>query len=162
MSRKVMIPFDGTRTSEDVLQVLERWLRCGQVREAIFVRVERPVPSVAVDYPLPEQEVVNANAQLTRDAQRYLETVSREVNWNNVPHRNVVLLGESIPTLARYAEEEDVDVVMIAVEVHHGLSRLLHRSAERVLRAFSVPVLLLGQPVGASDDGGMHKVRTAA
>jgi UDP-glucose 4-epimerase len=44
------------------------------------------------------------------------------------------------------AEETGVDLVLIASEKQHGFARLLHQSADRLLRAFSVPALVFGQP----------------
>jgi len=146
MSRKVLVPFDGSKAAEDVLQVLDRWLICGQISEAILVRVERPVPDVVVDYVLPIQQVINANAEIVLEAQAYLEKISGLINWHGAAHRSIVLLGEPTTTLARLAEEEGVDVVMVAVEVRRGLNRFLHYSAERALHAFNVPVLMLGEP----------------
>lgn len=43
-------------------------------------------------------------------------------------------------------QAEAVDVVMVAMEVRHGLNRLLHESAEHVMLVFKVPVLMLGEP----------------
>ena len=146
MFRKVMVPLDGSKVAEEALQVLDQRLACGQVSEAILARVERPAADVALDYLLPADVVAAANERTIEEARHYLEETSRSIEWNGVAHRSVAMLGDPAPTLSQLAEREGVDLVLTAVEKRRGLRGLLSRGADRLLRAFTVPVLVLGQP----------------
>ena len=150
MFHKVLIPLDGSKVAEESIEVLRQWLASGQIREALLVRVDRPTPEAVVDYVLPAEIVAASNGKKLDDARRYLDEVSRSIDWNGVAHRSLATLGEPTPTLAQLAEEERVDLVLTAVETRRGVHHLLRSSANRVLRAFSVPVLVLGEPPKAS------------
>jgi len=142
MFNKVLVPLDGSYAGEQALRVLREWLDCGRITEAILARVERPSPEVVMDYVLPAEQVVDANERTIRDARRYLDEISRRIDWKGVAHREIALLGEPIPTLVRLAEREGVDLVLTAQQKGERAGRLQWVSG-RVLRAFSVPVLEL-------------------
>jgi nucleotide-binding universal stress UspA family protein len=151
MTNKVLIPLDGSKTAEQALELLKQWLVSGQVSEVILTRVEPPTPEVVVDYPLPIESVLAANDEKIRRAQDYLDEISGCIDWRGVAHRSVVRLGDPIATLARLAREQHADLVLTAVEKRRGLRALGHASADRILRAFSIPVLVLGQSGPAAE-----------
>jgi len=154
MTNKVLIPLDGRKPAEQVLELLRQWLVSGQVSEVVLARVEPPTPEVVVDYVLPAEIVLAANEKKIREAQLYLDQITGCIDWNRVAHRTVVLLGEPVPTLARLAEREHVDLVLTALEKPRGIGRILRKGADRILRSFSVPVLVLGQPATALAGAG--------
>jgi nucleotide-binding universal stress UspA family protein len=145
MANKVFIPLNGNKEAEQALELLKQWLACGQVSEVILARVEPETPVVALDYPLPTEAVLAADDKKIREAQSYLDEITARVDWRGVAHRSIVRLGDPTPTLARLAEEQKVDLVIASIEKPRGLRLLGRKNADRLLRAFSVPVLVLSQ-----------------
>ncbi len=89
--------------------------------------------------------VTGAAALDTHPAEETLEVWRTDAEARAaVPVRARVLLGDPALELARYAADEDVDLLVVGTHGRSGLSRLVVGSvAERVLRHAPVPVLVV-------------------
>jgi nucleotide-binding universal stress UspA family protein len=109
------------------------------------------------DLPLPVAESYAPLGVLTPEmAQRYGESLRealvaqlREVTASERVHTRVVL-SEGGHTLSKVAEEVGADLLIVGATRHGTLARnLLGTTAERVIRAARVPVLVLREPFHA-------------
>lgn len=109
------------------------------------------------DLPLPVAESYSPLGLLTPEmAQRYgeslreaLEAQVRDTTSSEHVHARVVL-SEGGHTLSAVADELDADLLIVGATRHGTLARnLLGTTAERVIRAAKVPVLVLREPFHA-------------
>jgi nucleotide-binding universal stress UspA family protein len=63
-----------------------------------------------------------------------------------------ILIGRPADRLADYADNNNVDLILMATHGRSGVSRWVRGSvADRILRAASVPVLMIRAPGTATD-----------
>ncbi|WP_335999056.1 universal stress protein [Halorientalis halophila] len=86
-------------------------------------------------------EVVDA---LVSEGERIVEAVEERADERGVTVRTAVLQGDPSATIADYASEYDVDLVVMPTKGRSGLERVLLGSVtERVISSTPVPVLVL-------------------
>jgi nucleotide-binding universal stress UspA family protein len=84
-----------------------------------------------------KEELTSAQSQLSQ----VLPTVPA------VNYRHVLLSGSPVPELLQFADEHDVDLIVMGSHGRSGLSRLILGSvAEGVMRKAKCPVLVVKQP----------------
>jgi nucleotide-binding universal stress UspA family protein len=77
-------------------------------------------------------------------AHGYLERVAARVGEHGIPVQVVTVEGRPAMEITRYAEENQVDLIVLSTRGESGLSRWLMGSvADRVARGAKVPVLLV-------------------
>jgi len=77
-------------------------------------------------------------------ASEYLERVAAGLHNQDIQFRVVMLEGRPYEEIIRFAESEQVDLIVICTRGHSGFSRWLMGSvAERVTRGVHIPVLLV-------------------
>lgn len=148
MYQKIMVPLDGSELAECVLPHVEGFITQCQVQTIVFVRVlEAVTPAVAGEYAINVEEMENREAARKAAAEEYLtETVGRMAPGDTALEK-VVLVGRAADKLAEYAEANDVDLILMATHGRSGVSRWVRGSvADRILRAASVPVLMIRAP----------------
>jgi nucleotide-binding universal stress UspA family protein len=75
---------------------------------------------------------------------KYLESVIVRVQEQDVPAQLVIQEGRPHMKITRYAEENQIDLIVMCTHGQSGLSRWLMGSvADRVARGARVPVLLV-------------------
>ena len=80
-------------------------------------------------------------------AAEYLKEVVSRLKQNGVKYRVEVLVGNVADRLVDYAEDNDINLILIATHGRSGVSRWVRGSiADRILRAAGVPVLMLRAP----------------
>jgi nucleotide-binding universal stress UspA family protein len=169
MSRKILIPLDGSAFSRSALEVLERFfppdnfaltlLQVAPEPEGLVGHPPRPVLSSAWTDPMPpsprdvelsrhpiyaDQRRENVRSQVLDELRGDLEALKAagyEVSAQ-------VRFGEPAQEIIDCADEEEMDLIVMATHGRSGVSRLLLGSvAEKVLRHAPVPVVLL-RPTG--------------
>ena len=79
-----------------------------------------------------------------RLVQEYLESIAARVEEQGVPVRAVTVDGRSHQEIIRFAESNQIDLIVISSRGASGLSRWLMGSvADRVVRGARMPVLLV-------------------
>ncbi len=77
-------------------------------------------------------------------AREYLERASTGIHERGIQLRMVITEGRPYEEIIRFAETEQVDLIVICTRGHSGFSRWLMGSvADRVTRWVSIPVLLV-------------------
>ena len=110
--------------------------------ELTLVHVRAPPPPAASDVLVSSRGVAEIEAHR---AEETLEVWRSDAETRAaLPVRARMLLGDPALEIARFADEEGIDLVVLGTHGRSGLSRLLLGSvAERVLRHAPVPVLVI-------------------
>jgi nucleotide-binding universal stress UspA family protein len=146
MYKKIMVPLDGSGLAECVLAHVEAVSKGSQPDEIVFVRVVEPLPRGRVSAPFGE-DLKRLESEDREKAQGYLEGIVRGLHSDGIEVRAEVIIGKAAEELATYAEENQVDLIVMATHGHSGPSRWVFGSvAERILRSACVPVLMVRAP----------------
>ena len=85
-------------------------------------------------------------------AERYLNRIARRLEKKNIPVRTGVLVGNPAEEIISIIDELEVDLVLMATHGRSGVGRWAFGSvADKVLRASSVPVLMVRAADSTSD-----------
>jgi nucleotide-binding universal stress UspA family protein len=88
------------------------------------------------------------NSTLMREARGNLERLVSEQVPDGLPTEAVVLNGDAVEEIIRYANDVRADLIVMATHGRAGLSHILMGStAEHIIRKASCPVLTLKQPM---------------
>jgi nucleotide-binding universal stress UspA family protein len=153
---KVLIPLDGSATSQQMLAVIGRFFPPTAV-ELTLLHVLSPHLNPGADAAVSERErflsaaprgpVPDSRAAWAADQQRAWE----DLDTAAVPLRRAgyvvaidVRAGSPVEEIVRYVPEQQIDLIAMATHGRHGLRKLLLGSvAEEVLRCASVPLLVV-------------------
>ncbi len=156
MYPKIMVPLDGSELAECVLPHVETIGNGCGVKEVVFVRVAEsaylPVGTLsdggAIFSQLDAEQARKRIDEVSRsNAKDYLEQVVGWVHLGGVKVQTQVLTGKANESLAEYATNNDVDLIVIATHGRSGVSRWVWGSvADRILRSACVPVMMVRAP----------------
>ncbi len=106
--------------------------------EIIIVNVHKPIPKLPtprVDSPEVVFDVSAYEAEVIKDAEQNLATLSSSILDDDREARLVVRLGRPAQEILKVAEEENVDAICIATHGRTGLAHIVFGSvAQRVVR----------------------------
>jgi len=154
MYRKIIAPLDGSKLAECALPHLEELAKALKPEEIVLISVTE---RIAGRTRAPEMgELAHASSvapvpvevgKLQRQAERYLERIARRMESKGIKARTEVLLGSPAEEIVHYAEENAVDLIVMASHGRSGPSRWAFGSvADKVFRASCVPVLMIRAP----------------
>ncbi len=148
MYRHIMVPLDGSELAECVLPhvaVLTKTCEGGKVS---FVRVVVPLPLYETGrYRIPADERQRWEDDGMKEARKYLDQIVKQTKYDNVTTQSVVLYGKVDDELIKFANENEVDLIVIASHGRSGPSRWIWGSvADRILRSACVPVMIVRAP----------------
>ena len=148
MYQKIMVPLDGSELAECVLPHVEAIAGGCQVKDIIFVRVVEPLHlRGGVETGFSPEERQRLEAESMDVARNYLNQVISRSKYDEIGARSEVLFGTVTDTLADYAENNDIDLIIIATHGRSGISRWVWGGvADRLLRSACVPVLIVRAP----------------
>jgi nucleotide-binding universal stress UspA family protein len=163
MFEKVLVPLDGSELAEAVLPHVEELVKRG-VSEIILLRVVR-VPQDSTIAPLyqpslslPGSADDEALARHPIYREKEMETLRSEAEHSLTPAKerlsqvasNIrveVAFGRPARRIVEFAEKEGVDLLVISSHGRTGFGRwVFGGTADRVLRATTIPVLLVRPP----------------
>ena len=152
MYRKIMVPLDGSQLAECALPHVEAITTGCKTANVVFVRVVEPIQLPARlpaqgEFGFQDKDRRQIDEQRKKTAEAYLEkTIQKAALGETVPVYEV-LEGSVAETLATWAEQNDVDLVIIASHGRSGVSRWVMGSvADRILRSVCVPVMMIRAP----------------
>lgn len=142
--RKIIFPTDFSHTGDAALRLATSLAREHQAT-LLIVHVEEPPAAYGggeMYYGMPDP--------VTEDLQKMLSEISP--TDAQVPHEHRLITGDPATAIARLAEEENAEMIVMGTHGRTGLLRLLMGSvAEAVVRRAPCPVLTLKQP---HEEGG--------
>jgi nucleotide-binding universal stress UspA family protein len=143
METRILVPLDGSRLAE---QALPYAMTLGKRLPAELVLF------CAISIPSDVQEALDKAGlrpdplyeQLEIEASEYLEALSHVLSKSDLSFSPVVLRSLAADAIVEYAEQRDIQFIVMASHGYSGLKRWTHGSvAERVLQSAPVPVLLV-------------------
>ena len=145
MYQKIMVPLDGSELAECVLPHVEAFISQCQIQTIVFVRVlEAITPAVAGEYAINVEDLENREANRKASAEEYLKEIMKRMEPGETRLEKEVLIGRPADKLADYADNNHVDLILMATHGRSGVSRWVRGSvADRILRSASVPVLMV-------------------
>ena len=141
MYKRILLPLDGSTLAEQALpHAIVQAERFGA--ELILLKVLEPLREVVG---IPPRAAVKQAEELTNTlAREYLESVAAGIREHDIPVRVVTIEGRPRVEIVRFAETNQVDLIVICTRGLSGVSRWLMGSvADRVVRGASIPVLLV-------------------
>jgi nucleotide-binding universal stress UspA family protein len=149
MYKKILVTLDGSELSECVIPHLEKFRKGFPESEIILLRVVEPVDSTVAahaDVISPEQWKARENAMVV-DAANYLTQVAGRLDQGGARVHSNVITGRVEDRITDYANEEKVDLIIMATHGRSGVSRWVRGSvADKVLRMAHIPVLMVRAP----------------
>jgi nucleotide-binding universal stress UspA family protein len=140
MYNRILLPLDGSAIAEQALPHAIALAQRFQA-ELILLRILEPLAEKLGM----TGEIVKYAEDVTREVvEKYMENACAEVQERGLRVKSSILEGRPHTEIVRFAETEQVDLIVISTRGQSGLSRWLMGSvADRVARGVSVPVLLV-------------------
>ena len=140
--QRILVPLDGSRVAEQILPAVTA---VAQALSAELVLFQVPIAHVdgwmTGEWFVPIQGVLATAAQ---DAHVYLSEVSSRLKKQGLRVTTATMMGSVAESIIEYAEANQVDLVAMCTHGRTGLERwTLGSVADRVLRAGSIPILLV-------------------
>jgi nucleotide-binding universal stress UspA family protein len=152
MYSHILAPLDGSELAECILPHLETISRgSGRVKISL-VRVVDPdiLPATdptSAEFGLTKSDRNHIVKQRTRSAETYLKALKQRLIWDWADITTRVIVGPPAESLANYANQEGIDLIIIASHGRSGIQRLIMGSiADHMLHSSCSPVLLVRAP----------------
>lgn len=152
MYQKILVPLDGSELAECVIPHVEAIAGGCDVGNVVLLRVAEPVKLFIGEYQgFSGEDWQQIEAEHRTAAENYLKQLMGRLNLDGVNLQSKVIVGGNVAEdIAHYAHDNQVDLIIIATHGRSGLSRWVWGSvADRVLRASTVPVLMVRAPGSA-------------
>jgi nucleotide-binding universal stress UspA family protein len=139
---KILVPLDGSTLAEMAIPKAVDLARGSAGASVLFLR--------AAEAPRLTTDQIEAQVNVVREAEQYLETVAARVKADGFDQFTTsVWYGPPAPVIVEAAQVTKADLIVMSTHGRSGLGRLLIGSvAESVLRGTHTPILLL-RPDGA-------------
>ncbi len=136
--RKILVAHDSSDESVHGVRVAAAWARRLQADITLLHVVELlTYPSFYGDFMVRD----DYSERVIGRCHRALDQIAEE-HLGGIPHETAVIHAHAAPGIAKYAEENDFDLVVLATHGLSGITRaLLGSVAERVTQLSEVPVL---------------------
>jgi nucleotide-binding universal stress UspA family protein len=158
MYKKILVPLDGSELAECTLAHVKAIASGCNVPEVILLRIAEPVSSFVIG------ELAAANTKLATQVEQYDEKEHKtqakqyvaqkadELKKEGIAAQPVVVSGNPADKILDYANENQVDLIIMSTHGRSGISRWAFGSvAEKVVRHATVPVLTIS-PSGCRID----------
>lgn len=149
MYDEVLIPTDG---SEGVREAIEEGVELAELCEAtvhaLYVIDQRSTPD------LPDSAWQAVKSSLEEEGEEAVTTVTGEAKRAGLDATSEVVRGDPAEAILSYAEDRDVDAIVMGTHGRSGVNRFLLGSVtERVIRQATIPVLVVRIGAGGGADG---------
>lgn len=147
MYKKIMVPLDGSELAECVLPHVETFIREFKISDVTLIRVEPPEPIYHLEFPMPTHIVAERESAVKTLAKDYLNQVVERLKDDGKVFHVEVIVGRVAESLIDYADQNGIDLILIATHGHSGVTRWVRGSiADRILRSSNIPVLMVRAP----------------
>ncbi len=149
---KILCPTDFSKPSYEAVKVGKEWASYFSA-ELCLLHVVSPALFIPVSPEFVTPELSIPEQELEASAKRSLLEIVATFGLNDIKTRLLVLIGNPAEEIVRTAEEEQVDLIIIATHGRTGLNRLIFGSvAEKTVRLSNCPVLAISsQPPQESE-----------
>ncbi len=152
MFERILVPLDGSKVAEAALPVVEDLVSKLSAVQKVQVTLLQVVTSLVhwviagetgAPVPYSEHELVI----IREEAQAYLEKIAEGLRGRGATVITRLSVGNAAQEIIKASDEMPADVVVMSTHGRTGIGRWAFGSVtERVLRAGTVPVLLIRSP----------------
>jgi nucleotide-binding universal stress UspA family protein/CheY-like chemotaxis protein len=136
MYKNILVPLDQSKKAEEVIPTAVAMAGAFNSRITLIYVFEI--------LPLLPQDRESEYRMLKEEGEAYLDRVRPEIEESGISASTVIETGDPSMTICRYAEQEDVDLIIMSASGHGGIERwTLGSVSEKVLRSSPKPVLLV-------------------
>ncbi len=144
MYKKILAPLDGSDIAECTLEHLKAIASGCRIQDIIILRVIEPIPAATLS------AVVEAGGNLLneieatnrKNAEQYIQGIAARLKSEGFNVEPVTLEGQAAEEILKYAQDNNVDLIIMSTHGHSGIRRWVMGSvASRVLDHSIVPVL---------------------
>ncbi len=147
MFKKIMVPLDGSALAESVLPHLESLLKGFPDAEVVFVRVVVPDSIYASAEFMNVEESIERDRVMKSAAEVYLKGIVERLKHHEIRIHREILVGRLESSLIHYANQNDVDLILMATHGRTGIDRWIRGSvADGILRSADMPVMMVKVP----------------
>ena len=141
MYKRMLVPLDGSELGE-VVFVYAKELAGRVDLDVILLHVCTPETGELL--PMHRAYVKRAAEIITRQSQEVQQRTSIQPSGKAVEARGELAVGHPAEEILRYADENDIDLILMATHGRSGIRRWVYGSvAERILLGVSSPIFLV-------------------
>ncbi len=143
---KVLVPIDFSDYSKSALKYAVNFV--GHFKaELTLIYVVEPV-IYPPDFSMGQIAIPSVDLEMDKRAVEELNKLAQQEIPSEIKVKSVVKTGKPFLEIIETAQEEDVDLIIIATHGHTGVEHILFGStAEKVVRKALCPVLTLREPI---------------
>ena len=148
MYQKILVPMDGSKLAECVLEHVKSIATGCQVPTVVLLRVVEPV-SLPGHLPREMAEGSYRDAKETAEVQakNYLNEMAERLKAEGIAAETDIADGLPADEILNYAEQKQVDLIVMSTHGKSGISRWWSGSvAEKVVSQSLIPVLVVTPP----------------
>ena len=139
---KILVPVDFSACSQAGLDHAIWFARTWQARLILFHAVH--LPPFLMEEPYAAYDCAPPIATLEQAAQGQMRDLRAATSFGEVPCETQIHVGDAAQQICRYADEQNINLIITATHGHTGLSHVLIGSvAEHVVRYAHCPVLVV-------------------
>jgi len=143
---KILVPVDFSDYSKSSLRYAVNFSKYFKA-EMILIYVVEPV-IYPPDFSMGQIAIPAINTEWDQRAKEELDKLAKSEIPGDVKVKTIIKTGKPFMEIIEAAEEEDIDLIIIATHGHSGVEHILFGSTtEKVVRKAPCPVLTLREPV---------------
>ena len=142
MYKKILVPLDGSKLSESVLNHVVTIATSCQVPKVILIRVRKPLDESI--WETMDTEIAEELDQAYHDESvKYLKGIAKKLEKKDIVVETEVLEGNPAEEIIKYSKNNVVDLITMSTHGRSGFSRIFFGSvADKVMRQTEIPILL--------------------
>jgi nucleotide-binding universal stress UspA family protein len=142
MYKKILVPLDGSRRAEEILDPVEA-LAKGFGAKVLLLQVEEEPIMLGYDEVI-DESTYHQQKQRRRHVESYLRSIEKRFQEKGIDSKHYIGYGPVVGTLLIISEKDDVDLIALASHGLDGSYQTMCRSvAARLLQRSDCPVLVI-------------------
>jgi nucleotide-binding universal stress UspA family protein len=143
---KVLVPIDFSDYSKSALKYAVNFAKSFNA-EILLIYVVEPI-IYPPDFSMGQIAIPTVNTEWDERAKEELDKLAKNQIPSDVKVKTIIKTGKPFVEIIETANEEDIDLIIIATHGHSGVEHILFGStAEKVVRKAPCPVLTLREPI---------------
>jgi universal stress protein A len=143
---KVLVPIDFSDYSKSALKYAVNFVKHFKAKLHLIYVVEPVV--YPPDFSMGQISIPSVDLEMDKRAANELNKLANQEIPSEIVVKTIVKTGKPFLEIIETAQEEDIDLIIIATHGHTGMEHLLFGStAEKVVRKAPCPVLTIREPI---------------
>jgi len=144
MYKKILVPLDGSKLSENALDHLKEIVDIQKVEKVIIMMVKEPILADIKSY-IDAERIQETEIKREEQAKKYLKKIADNLKKEGIPvETKLEVDGDPAEKILEVIREEDVDLVIMSTHGRTGFKRWIHGSvANRIIVRSPIPVLIV-------------------